>query len=52
MIDRKNGSIVWQGFASGLINNDQFIKEEGKVREAVNLIFEEYPYRATEYTKR
>jgi len=52
MIDKKNGSIVWQGFASGLINNNEFIKEEGKVREAVHLIFEEYPHRATEYTKR
>jgi hypothetical protein len=52
LIDRKKGAIVWHGFASGLINNNQFIKDEGKIREAVNLIFDEYGLRAREYSKR
>ena len=50
--DRKSGTVVWQGFASGLIENNTFIKEEGKIREAVNLIFEEFNQRAREYTRK
>jgi hypothetical protein len=46
LIDRKNSSIVWQGFASGLIDNKQFIKDETKIKEAVNRIFNKYGYRA------
>jgi len=49
LADRKNGHLVWQGFASGLIDNNAFIKDEGKIREAVNLIFDEYGYRANQY---
>jgi hypothetical protein len=52
MADRESGKVVWQGFASGLIENDVFIKEEGKIREAVNLIFEEFNNRAKEYTRK
>ena len=52
MADRENGKVVWQGFASGLIENDAFIKDEGKIREAVNLIFEEFDQRAKEYTRK
>ncbi|HYF68327.1 MAG TPA: DUF4136 domain-containing protein [Ohtaekwangia sp.] len=52
LVDRAAGEIVWQGFASGLINDNAFIKDEGKIREAVNLIFDQYAHRATEYSKR
>ena len=52
MVDREAGKLLWQGFASGLIEKNKFIKEEEKVREAVKLIFERYNYRASEYTKR
>jgi len=52
MADRESGQVVWQGFASGLLENDAFVKDEGKVREAVNFIFEEYNQRAREYTRR
>jgi hypothetical protein len=52
MADRESGQVVWQGFASGLIKDDTFIKDEGKIREAVNLIFEEYNHRAKEYTRK
>jgi|SRR5690606_32615407 len=51
-VDRKKGDIIWQGFASGLLNNNAFIKDESKIKEAVDLIFEEYGFRATEYSKR
>ncbi|HYG19977.1 MAG TPA: DUF4136 domain-containing protein [Ohtaekwangia sp.] len=51
LVDRKKGSLVWQGFASGLIDNNTFIKDEGKIREAVNLIFDEYGMRATDYDR-
>jgi hypothetical protein len=50
--DRKNGRVLWHGFASGLIENDTFIKDEGKIKEAVNLIFDEYGKRAKEYSKK
>lgn len=52
MADRESGKVVWQGFASGLIENDAFVKDEGKIREAVNLIFEEFDQRAKEYTRK
>lgn len=52
MADRKSGRVIWQGFASGLIENNAFIKEEVKIREAVNLIFEEFNQRAKEYTRK
>lgn len=52
LADRKSGRIVWHGFASGLIDGDSFIKDEGKIREAVNLIFDEYNQRGSEYSKR
>ncbi len=52
LVDREEGAIVWNGFASGLIEGDKFIKDEGKIREAVNLIFNEYNQRAKEYSRR
>lgn len=52
MADRESGTVIWQGFASGLIKDNTFIKDEGKIREAVNLIFEEYNQRAKEYTRK
>ena len=52
MADRESGKVVWQGFASGLIKDNAFIKNEVKVREAVNMIFEEFDQRAKEYTRK
>jgi hypothetical protein len=52
LADRESGKVIWQGFASGLIDNNQFIKDEGKIHEAVDMIFEEYNERATEYSKK
>ncbi len=46
LLDKDTGRIVWQGFASGLAKD----KDEGLVRDAVRLIFEQY--RSSEYTRR
>jgi len=42
LVDRESGKIVWNGFASGLIDDDNFIKDEGTVIQAVNMIFDDY----------
>jgi hypothetical protein len=46
MVDRKTGEVVWTGFASGLMDGNLFNKNEDKIKEAVNLIFDQYDYRA------
>jgi len=50
LLDRKNAQVVWQGFASGLIDNDKFIKDKATIRQAVNLIMDEYGVRANTYS--
>lgn len=52
LLDRESGEIIWQGFASGLIEEDTFVKDETQIKEAVNLIFEEYGFEARDYTSR
>ena len=52
IIDRREKALVWQGFASGLLDDGEFSKDEGKVREAVKLILDEYGLTANEYTRR
>jgi hypothetical protein len=49
LIDTKTDQVVWQGLASGLTSSDGFDRQKGKVREAVNLIFNKYPYRADKF---
>ncbi|MDJ1483830.1 DUF4136 domain-containing protein [Cytophagaceae bacterium DM2B3-1] len=46
VIDTKSGETIWRGFASGLMNGTAFNKEEEKIKEAVNLIYQDYPARA------
>ncbi len=50
--DRESGQVVWQGFASGLIENNAFNKDESAIRQAVNMIFDEFDQRAKEYTRK
>jgi hypothetical protein len=50
--DKKTSRIVFQGFASGLIEGNKFIKDEVKIREAVRMILEEYDETASEYTRK
>ncbi|WP_245882465.1 DUF4136 domain-containing protein [Spirosoma oryzae] len=49
VIDMKTGQSVWRGLASGITNGNGFDREENKIRQAVNLIFEKYGYRADKY---
>jgi hypothetical protein len=52
LADRKSGKVFWQGFASGLIDNSQFVKDEVKIREAVKSIFDEYTQTAKAYSRK
>lgn len=52
LLDRETGDLVWQGFASGLLDGDAFIKDEARINEAVHLIFEEYGFSATDLSSR
>jgi hypothetical protein len=52
LADRESGQVIWQGFASGLIDDNTFVKDRLKISEAVNLIFDEYTERAKTYTKK
>jgi len=48
-IDSKTSQLVWEGFASGLATDNAFTTDEAKVKQAVNLIFEKFKYRADKY---
>lgn len=41
LIDKKTGKLVWQGFASGVMDGDIYNKGDIKVKEAVSEIFDE-----------
>ncbi|GAB2528032.1 hypothetical protein GCM10027085_17920 [Spirosoma aerophilum] len=49
LVDTKTDQTVWQGLASGLTSTNRQDRQEGKIREAVNLIFAKYPYRADKF---
>ena len=46
LIDNKTQEVVWQGYASGLYKENSFVNDQAEVKEAVNLIFEKFKYRA------
>jgi len=46
LLDRAQGKVVWQGFVSGLTNANGFDRTENRIKQAVNLLFEEYNQRA------
>ena len=52
IVDRENRKLVWQAFASGLLEGIDFTKDENKLREAVALLFEAYGTRVNNYSKR
>ena len=52
LVERSSGKLIWQGTASGLDTENEIVKVEGKIREAVALIFDRYSNRTSEYTKR
>ncbi|MBT28098.1 MAG: hypothetical protein CMO01_00445 [Thalassobius sp.] len=49
MVDTKTGDVVWQGYASGVMDNNVFDLKPDNVEEAVQLIFEEFDYRADDF---
>ncbi|MDW7693360.1 DUF4136 domain-containing protein [Flammeovirgaceae bacterium SG7u.111] len=50
MIDKKTGAMVWQGYASGIMDNDVFDRDKERIKEAVELVFEKYHERADDFT--
>lgn len=49
LVDNKTDQVIWTGLASGLTTNNGFDRQQGKIREAVNLIFNRFNYRADSY---
>jgi hypothetical protein len=45
LIDAKSGEVVWDGFASGLSENNAFITNDSKIKESVHLVMEKFEYR-------
>jgi hypothetical protein len=41
--DAKAGKMIWQGFASGILQADH-MREESKVRQAVSSVFNQFKY--------
>jgi hypothetical protein len=50
LVDTKTGQVVWRGLASGLTTNNAFDRRNNKIREAVNLLFNKFNYRADNYS--
>jgi hypothetical protein len=50
LVDTKTGQSVWEGFASGISMNNDVITDQVKVKEAINLIFSKYEFRADKYS--
>ncbi len=46
LVDRKTGKLLWQGYASGLMDGNVFTKEGNKIDEAVSMVFDKFNYRA------
>ncbi len=46
LVDRKTGKLVWQGYASGLMDGNVFTKEGNRIDEAVSMVFDKFNYRA------
>lgn len=44
LVDAEKGVVVWQGYASGLMDGDVFDKDEEHIAQAVNLIFDRFDY--------
>ena len=49
MVDTNTGDVVWQGYASGIMDNNVFDFKADNIAEAVQLIFEEFDYRADDF---
>ncbi|HWA33122.1 MAG TPA: DUF4136 domain-containing protein [Cyclobacteriaceae bacterium] len=50
MVDAKTGQMVWEGFASGVGKSNGMVNDPVRLREAANLIFSKFEFRADKYT--
>lgn len=46
LVDRKTGKVLYQGYASGLMDGNVFNKDKNKIAESVSMIFDSYNHRA------
>lgn len=47
MLDKEKGTIVWQGYASGIMDDDNmFDRDPTKIKDAVEQIFNKFEYKA------
>ena len=46
LMDKEEGTVVWQGFASGIMDGEVFDKSPERIKEAVHEIFDKYEYSA------
>lgn len=51
LVDTGNSALVWQGYASGVIEDqNMYDPQDDKIKDAVQLIFAEYDFRADKST--
>lgn len=48
IVDKQSSTMVWRGFATGLVEGDTFIKDPDAINGAVENIFERFDHRANE----
>lgn len=49
IVDSDSGELIWQGYASGILNQKNPIGDDSGVKEAVSMIFQTYDWRADDY---
>jgi hypothetical protein len=46
LVDAESGTVVWTGYASGILEKDKFDRSEQSIATAVDMIFDDYEFRA------
>ena len=46
LVDAESGELIWQGYASGIMDGEIIDGKDDRVKEAVSLIFQTYQWRA------
>ena len=46
LVDAESGELIWQGYASGIVDKDKVMENDDKIKQAVSLIFQTYDWRA------
>lgn len=46
LVDTESGAVVWKGYASGILEEEKFDRNEQSIAAAVDMIFDEYGFRA------